>query len=146
MKKITSGYKDKRKKVIKINETKAVIMYTVDQQINSSGPWIYLSCFSVANILMCLQVRDVYQLTSTAFSLGAVLTYRTVHNSFFFFMKRELLAIIEVFHEVFLIPKTTILQLLSWMTFLARLTMRLVPLNHEAWEYSFQNFMFSLWI
>lgn len=46
------GIRTKGKQVIKINETKAVIMYTVDQQITSGGPRIYLSSLSVANMLM----------------------------------------------------------------------------------------------
>lgn len=52
MKNSPQGIRTKEKQVIKINETKAVIMYTVDQQITSGGPRIYLSCFSVANMLM----------------------------------------------------------------------------------------------
>lgn len=52
MKNSPQGIRTKEKQVIKINETKAVIMYTVDQQITSGGPRMYLSCFSVANILM----------------------------------------------------------------------------------------------
>ena len=46
------GIRTKGKQVIKINETKAVIMYTVDQQITSGGPRIYLSSLSVAHMLM----------------------------------------------------------------------------------------------
>lgn len=52
MKNSPQGIRTKEKQVIKINETKAVIMYTVDQQITSGGPRIYLSCFSVADMLM----------------------------------------------------------------------------------------------
>lgn len=77
MKNSPQGIRTKENQVIKNNETKAVIMYTVDQQITSGGPRIYLSPFSVANTLMW-QVRNVYLLTSTAFSLGDVLKWRTV--------------------------------------------------------------------
>lgn len=52
MKNSSQGIRTKEKQVIKINETKAVIMHTVDQQITSGGPGTYLSWFSVANMLM----------------------------------------------------------------------------------------------
>ena len=52
MKNSPPGIRTKGKKVIKINETKAVIMYTDDQKITSGGPKIYLSSLSVANMLM----------------------------------------------------------------------------------------------
>lgn len=139
MKNSPQGIRTKTKQVIKINETKAVIMYTVNQRITSCGPRIYLSCLSLANVAdVTRQVGDVYLPTAPAFSLGDVLKYRTVPS----FCEESSLILLKHFMRCFLlIPKATVLHLLSWMTFLARLTMRLVPLKWETWEYSLQYFL-----
>lgn len=119
-------------------------MYTVDQQINSSGPWIYLSCFSVANILMCLDRLGVFTyLHLLPFPWELSWNIEQFH---LFLWRESCLLLLKYFMRCFLlIPKATVLQLLSWIIiiifFFARLTMRLVPLNHEAWEYSFQDFI-----
>lgn len=98
MKNSPQGIRTKEKQVIKINETKAIIMYTVDQQITSGGPRVYLSCFSVANILMWLD-----RLGTLTCSHLLPFPWEMCWNikQFYFFMKREQLDVIEVFYEVF---------------------------------------------
>ena len=90
------GIRTKGKQVIKINETKAVIMYTVDQQITSGGPRIYLSSLSVANMLMWLDRLGMFTYIS------CLLPGRCVElESSSIFLWREQLGITEIFHELF---------------------------------------------
>ena len=136
------GIRTKGKQVIKINETKAVIMYTVDQQITSGGPRIYLSSLSVANMLMWLDRLGMFTYSHLLSSPWEMCWIKRVVPSF---CEESSLVLLKYFMRYFLlIPKAAVLQLSSWMTFLANdfsEAMRLVPLNWETWEYSLWHFL-----
>lgn len=97
MKNSPQGIRTKENQVIKNNETKAVIMYTVDQQITSGGPRIYLSPFSVANTLMWLDRLGMFTFSHLLPSPWEMYW----NGEQFHLLWREQLEVTEVFYELF---------------------------------------------